>query len=667
MSNYNNLKTTIDANIKQNGNQEITGPILNSVLNQMVNILGTGYQFAGVATLDPATEPGTPDAKVFYIANGKGTYTNFGGLEVMEDDVVILYWDTAWHKVATGIASQEKLSELEKTINGESYTSTEHLLSASGYAKYLENLNLEAGTKIKISLEGTAVFAENLAWLYNDSGVASASRLGGIYVQNNNEYEITLTTKTTFIGLRVYTLSSEGTVTLKLKISEGIAKVIGKVDDLVTPSKTSLVSAINDAYNHGVDIDSELNPQTATNVKASGAKVTADNFMQIKNYIGFLNPEWEMGNISISTSGWVYKASNSRVRLKQGTTLHLQVGDEIRITGNIRFYLGWRIDETYYVSGWKTGNMIITQEGDYVINTSLVPETELTSISQITDNIKVVSVNGSDAIKERLGALELNNDYNNVVKTIAHRGMFASCPENTIVGFKTARKNGYTYCETDVKVTSDGVLVLSHDATINRCARNADGTTIASTISIATSTYDELLQYDFGIYMGEAFKGEKIPTFTQFLTLCRNVGIHPYIELKCDEVNAIVEAVNANGMRGKVTYISTSIVHLRTIHQLDNKARLGLIAESVDADKVNNLVELVGDNEVFIDVASYSNAEVELCKASNLPMEAWNATEGGVIVALTPARIIASPTYISGYTTNELNAGKILFDNSINL
>ena len=87
-------------------------------MNQIVNILGTGYQFAGVATLDPATDPGTPDAKVFYIANGKGTYTNFGGIKVMEDDVVVLYWDSAWHKVATGIASQAKLSELEGKVNG---------------------------------------------------------------------------------------------------------------------------------------------------------------------------------------------------------------------------------------------------------------------------------------------------------------------------------------------------------------------------------------------------------------------------------------------------------------------------------------------------------------------------------------------------------------------
>lgn len=116
MSNYNSLKATIDANIKQNGNQEITGQILNSVLNQMVTTLGAGYQFAGVATIN--TNPGTPDAKVFYIANGKGTYEKFGGINVTEDDVVVLYWDSSWHKVATGIASQEKLSELEEKVNG---------------------------------------------------------------------------------------------------------------------------------------------------------------------------------------------------------------------------------------------------------------------------------------------------------------------------------------------------------------------------------------------------------------------------------------------------------------------------------------------------------------------------------------------------------------------
>lgn len=82
--------------------------------NTIASIVNAGYVFAGVAT--SSTNPGIPDAKVFYIANGKGTYTNFGSLEVTEDEVVVLYWDSAWHKISTGIASQAKLSELEVEI-----------------------------------------------------------------------------------------------------------------------------------------------------------------------------------------------------------------------------------------------------------------------------------------------------------------------------------------------------------------------------------------------------------------------------------------------------------------------------------------------------------------------------------------------------------------------
>ena len=91
----------------------IEGNVISSSVAEVVdNIVNAGYVFAGVAT--PATDPSTPNAKVFYIANGKGTYEKFGGIEVTEDEVVVLKYDTAWHKVATGIASDEKLSELER-------------------------------------------------------------------------------------------------------------------------------------------------------------------------------------------------------------------------------------------------------------------------------------------------------------------------------------------------------------------------------------------------------------------------------------------------------------------------------------------------------------------------------------------------------------------------
>ncbi len=114
MSNYNSLKATINANIKTNGNQEITGNILNSVLNAIVNTLGAGYQYAGIAT--SSTNPGTPDANVFYIAATAGTYTNMGGLVVFDGEVAILKYNGSWTKDVTGVATAEQVSQLSQKI-----------------------------------------------------------------------------------------------------------------------------------------------------------------------------------------------------------------------------------------------------------------------------------------------------------------------------------------------------------------------------------------------------------------------------------------------------------------------------------------------------------------------------------------------------------------------
>ena len=103
---FNNTDTSLRGTNMQDALKETDDKI-----NQLKN---TGYFYAGIAT--PTTNPGIPEGHVFYIANGKGTYTNFGGINVTEDEVVILYWDTAWHKVATGIASNDKLTELEGGI-----------------------------------------------------------------------------------------------------------------------------------------------------------------------------------------------------------------------------------------------------------------------------------------------------------------------------------------------------------------------------------------------------------------------------------------------------------------------------------------------------------------------------------------------------------------------
>lgn len=94
MSNYANLKSAIQSVIKTNGNNEITGQLLQNELLAMITTLGYGYQFMGIA--NPQTVPGTPDAKVFYLAYEAGTYTNFGGIVVT--GFCVLKYATAWSK-----------------------------------------------------------------------------------------------------------------------------------------------------------------------------------------------------------------------------------------------------------------------------------------------------------------------------------------------------------------------------------------------------------------------------------------------------------------------------------------------------------------------------------------------------------------------------------------
>ena len=114
MSQYQTLKTQIQENINQNGEGAIRGDILQTQLLDMINALGAGYQFIGVAT---PTNPGTaqtPDYKCFYIATTPGTYTNLGGLVVNDGEVAILKYDSTWHKDVTGAATASQLSELSE-------------------------------------------------------------------------------------------------------------------------------------------------------------------------------------------------------------------------------------------------------------------------------------------------------------------------------------------------------------------------------------------------------------------------------------------------------------------------------------------------------------------------------------------------------------------------
>lgn len=115
MANYATLKTAIQQVIKTNGNNEITGAIMQSSLLSIIDSLGNGYEYAGMAK--PTTNPGTPDQRVFYIASTSGTYPNFSSIVLDVGEVAILRGSgSTWTKETAGFATAEQIALLEKQI-----------------------------------------------------------------------------------------------------------------------------------------------------------------------------------------------------------------------------------------------------------------------------------------------------------------------------------------------------------------------------------------------------------------------------------------------------------------------------------------------------------------------------------------------------------------------
>ncbi len=166
----------------------------------------------------------------------------------------------------------------------------------------------------------------------------------------------------------------------------------------------------------------------------------------------------------------------------------------------------------------------------------------------------------------------------------AHRGGSSYTPENTMPAFEEAIRQGFEVIETDPQLTKDGVIVLMHDHSINRTCRNADGSPIEEEVCVREHTYEELLQYDAGIRMGEEFRGTKIPTLDELLTLAegKNVCIDLDKKITTEELEPLLDAVARYNAR--VAFFCADTARIRKIQTRFPEANIVYEGETADED-----------------------------------------------------------------------------------
>lgn len=221
---------------------------------------------------------------------------------------------------------------------------------------------------------------------------------------------------------------------------------------------------------------------------------------------------------------------------------------------------------------------------------------------------------------------------------IAHRGGAGLWPENTLYAFEKASKLGVDVIEIDVRRTSDGTLVVLHDATVER--------TTGGMGRVTEMTLAELKKYDAGYRWspdgGETFpmrgRGIAVPTLEEvFIAL---PGMRFNIEPKQD-VPSITEPlchlIRKHGMTDKVAVgsFSNAIIEefRQTCPEVATSASPSEVSKFLAMQKAG-LVTAYSPPMQALQVPEYigglrvlTRGVVEAAHSRNLEVHAWTVNE----------------------------------------
>lgn len=259
-------------------------------------------------------------------------------------------------------------------------------------------------------------------------------------------------------------------------------------------------------------------------------------------------------------------------------------------------------------------------------------------------------------------------EYTPLMKNIMHRGMGIVAPECTEMAYRYAALAGYKYAENDLWFTSDGYPVMVHMRDIS-CVSNGKG-------NVDELTLEELKKIDFGYavwHEREMFADgpAKMLTFEEWIALCKEIDINPYIDCKMfvpktyEGVHGVETCLNIlkkYGMERRATWI-VGVSGAKSVLEYDPNARVAFIFDKEFYDDTFEYMKTVADINNPDKIIAYMSAKhitkdmVDRCKAVGINFEAWHAKmcydEPELAVELYKKGV-------TGFCNDSLNIGKAL-------
>jgi glycerophosphoryl diester phosphodiesterase len=196
-----------------------------------------------------------------------------------------------------------------------------------------------------------------------------------------------------------------------------------------------------------------------------------------------------------------------------------------------------------------------------------------------------------------------------------HRGARGLAPENTLAGFALALALGVSTLETDIAISRDGVLLISHDPALNPdITRSPDGQFLSSRGPVIWHTdFAELRRYDIGrLKPGTRYAaqypeqkphdGARLPKLDELFALVKKSGnsqVRLALETKLtptapDETQApepfaraLVDAVRGAGMAARTTILSFDWRTLQVVQKL--APEIGTVYLSIQRPSFDNI------------------------------------------------------------------------------